>query len=243
MINLSLGEKIKYFINMLSSSASALYVMGILLVITLIILLVCRKNNKTLKNILIGIYFVIIISIIVIYHKQLISLIDYFVESIVANLLFPNIVIYMGVLLIINAIVIISLLSNKVKYYVKSINIVYFGITQLFIYLIIENIISNNINVYEKLSVYANQNLLILIELSMQLFIVWIIVLMIIKFVDYLMEKSNEKSIIAKNDINVNNEVVFENNYNNDYNKIKDYNTINELIEYVPIKKKKRLEI
>lgn len=234
MINVSLLEKIKYFINMISNNINILYVMGILLILTLLILVVCRKNNKLVKYLLLGIYLAIIISIIILYHQYIISLFDYLVENIVANLLFPNLAIYMGILLIINIIVIVSLLSNKVKYYVKSINIVHFGITQLFLYLIIENVIRNNINVYEKLSIYTNQDLLILIELSMQLFIVWIIVLMIIKFVDYLIDKSNNNSVIVNNQLIINNEIT-ETNYN------EEYNVVNELIEYVPIKKKKQI--
>lgn len=231
MINVSLGEKIKYFIDMISDNVNTLYIMGILLVLTLLVLVVYRKNNRLVKGIFIGLYFLIIISLIVIYHQPLISLFDYLVENIVANLLFPNLAIYALILLIINIIVIASLLSNKVKYYIKSINIVYFGITQLFLYLIIDNVIRNDINVYEKLSIYTNQDLLILIELSMQLFVVWIIVLMIIKFVDYLIIKSEKKVVITDNKLVINNEIESNNNYN----------SLNELIEYVPIKKKKNI--
>lgn len=235
MINVSLGEKIKYFIDMISDNVNTLYIMGILLILTLLVLVVYRKNNKLVKGIFIGLYFLIIISLIFIYHQHIISLFDYLVENIVANLLFPNLAIYALILLIINIVVIVSLLSNKVKYYVKSINIVYFGITQLFLYLIIDNVIRNDINIYEKLSIYTNQDLLILIELSMQLFVVWIIVLTIIKFVDYLMNKSEKEIVIENNKLVINNEIETNNNYNNSYN------SLNELIEYVPIKKKKNI--
>ena len=233
MINLSLGEKIKYFIDIIRDNVNTLYIMGILLILTLLILVVYRKNNKLVKGFFVGLYFLIIISIVVIYHQHIISLFDYLVENVVANLLFPNLAIYAGILLFINIIVIASLLSDKVKYYVKSINIVYFGITQLFLYLIIDNVIRNDINIYEKLSIYTNQDLLILIELSMQLFVVWIIVLMIIKFVDYLMNKSEKEISITDNKLVINNEIA--NNYNNNYN------SLNQLIEYVPIKKKKNI--
>ena len=108
----------------------------------------------------------------------------------------------------------------------------FIGFGVLFLYLIVKNIIANNVNVYESLSIYTNQELLVLIELSMQLFVVWICVLVIIRLVDFLMSKSEKK--IVDNSLEL---------INNDEVKI-NYSDIeleenDDFIEYVPIKKKK----
>lgn len=230
MINVPFFEKISKFFNILINNNYALIIGSILLILLFIILFACKKNDKLIKVLYISLYAIILLGLAFRYKSYLLTLIDYLIENIVANLLFPNLAIYIGVLLILSIIVIVSIFSNKVKFYIKSINIVCFAIMQLFLYLIINNIITNNINVYEKLSIYTNQELLILVELSMQLFVVWICVLGIIKLIDYIMDRK----VVVENS-NVSNLVI--ENVKETY---KLYDTENELIEYVPIKKIKK---
>lgn len=224
MINIPFMEKIQKFFEIIAKNNYAFIVVGLLLVLSFILLFACRKNDKLTKTLYFILYGIAIIGILLQYHTYLLSLIDYLIENIVANLLFPNLAIYMGILLIINIIVIRSIFSNKVKFYVKSINVVCFIIMQLFLYLIINNVIANNVNVYEKLSIYTNQELLLLVELSMQIFVVWLFVLGFIRLIDYLMDKSVS---IKK----VDTEIIISNEYDDDNNDIP------KLIEYAPIKK------
>lgn len=224
MINIPFMEKIQKFFEIIVKNNYAFIVVGLLLVLSFILLFACRKNDKLTKILYFILYGIAIIGILLQYHTYLLSLIDYLIENIVANLLFPNLAIYMGILLIINIIVIRSIFSNKVKFYVKSINVVCFIIMQLFLYLIINNVIANNVNVYEKLSIYTNQELLLLVELSMQIFVVWLFVLGFIRLIDYLMDKSVS---IKK----VDTEIIISNEYDDDNNDIP------KLIEYAPIKK------
>lgn len=259
MIKLSLLEKIKQFFDILTNTNNLLLVTIIICLLAAFVLISCKMNDKLMKIFYIIIYSLVLIILVIAFHTQLLSLIDYLIENIVANLLFPNLAIYMGVLLFINIVVLFSIFSNKVKFYVKNINIIFFAITQLFLYLIIDNVIEYDVNVYEKLSIYTNENLLILVELSMQLFIVWLCVLGIIRLVDYFIERSYknrqeafENALVIDNGINEVNELktvdleVREYDYNNilalkdEYNYYEDYNETQELIEYVPIKKVKK---
>lgn len=233
MVKVSFLEKMKQLFSMITNNNYSIIVIGILFILLLIILFACKKNDKLIKIMFVSLYIMVITGLIYRYHVEIVTLYDYLVENIVANLLFPNLAIYMGVLLFLNIIVLWSIFSNKVKFYVKSINIVCFALMQLFLYLIINNVIANNVNVYEKLSIYTNQNLLILVELSMQLFVVWICVLGIIKLIDYFMGKS---ITITENN---NMQLVIE---NNEVQEINDYNVMDSFIEYVPIKKVKKLD-
>ena len=257
MINISLLDKIKQFFEIVWNSSNSWLVIGILIVLSMFVLLSCKMNDKFMKVFYVTLYIGILGLIMYVYYEQVLNLIDYLIENIVANILFPNLAIYIGVLLFINIVVLISLFSKNVKLYVKNINIIFFAIMQLFLYLIIENVISNSINVYEKLSIYTNQNLLILVELSMQLFTIWIIILGIIRLVDYFMIKSNNKVIEVKEDNKnkeINNDLVKEQNiikeinitnYNNEvYDMYEDYykdyyDDYNLIKEYIPIRKEK----
>lgn len=95
-------------------------------------------------------------------------------------LFFPNLAVYVLVLIIINILIVRSTFSKKDSKFTKNINIIFFLLFQVIFYLIIDNVVKNNIDVYEQLSIYTNQDLLILIELSMQLFLLWVILLLII---------------------------------------------------------------
>lgn len=234
MIKLSFMDKVKKLIEIVNTQPNSLLLLISLFIIFLIILFTCKKNSKLLKIIYATIYLSIIGILIYLYYSEILSFFDYLIECIVNNILFPNLAIYVGMILIINIIMLISIISNKVKFYIKSINIIGFIIMQLFLYLIINNVIVNEINIYEKLSIYTNQELLILIELSMQLFVVWLLVLGMIRLIDYLMDKVPHKK--ENNEI-INNDLII----NNNDNIYQNYEYKQEYIEYVPIKKIKRI--
>jgi len=258
-MNISLLDKIKHFFGILASNEFSLVIVLIFALLALFIILSCKMNDKLMKFFYVITYVSLLGFIVYLYYEQFLNLFDYLVETIVSNILFPNLAVYMGVLLFANIITLFTIFSSKVKDYVKCINIVSFSIMQLFLYLIVENVVVNNVNVYEKLSIYTNQDLLVLVELNMQIFVIWIFVLIIIGLIDHFMGKSevkvkevvNERIIINEPDINyaskenkvindvssltVNHEntVVLEDNYYEDYY---------EFIEYVPIKKIKNVE-
>lgn len=268
MINISFWEKIKHFLEIIVNNEFSFIIIGIFIMLAFFVLLSCKMKDNLMKIFYVSTYVLVLGLIIYVYYEQFLSLVDYLIETIVANILFPNLAIYMGVLLLINIIVLVSIFSKKVKDYVKNINIISFAIMQLFLYLIIENVIANNVNVYEKLSIYTNQDLLILVELSMQLFVVWILVLGIIRLIDFLMEKPNVVISVSTSDINlldgvshtnslkviernvlideINDDVQKDGNNINDYlyvepiKEIDYYQDYYEFIEYVPIKKVKK---
>lgn len=242
-MKMKLSEQLKTLIEIFKTDSSFLKILiGIIMIVVLVTSLL-KMNKKFKKSIFIVSYIGVLASIIYTYSNKLLTLYDYLVEYIVSNILFPNLALYLLMLLIINIIVIKSVLSNKVKTYIKSINITGFGIMQIFLYFIVRNIIDNNINVYERLSVYTNSDLLVLINLSMQSFLIWMGVLLIIKLVDYLMTINENK---VNNKVIDNNLVIEEEQVLEEYIPIKkNYETIyneelgyEELIEFVPIKKK-----
>lgn len=242
-MKMKLSEQLKTLIEIFKTDSSFLKILiGIIMIVVLVTSLL-KMNKKFKKSIFIVSYIGVLASIIYTYSNKLLTLYDYLVEYIVSNILFPNLALYLLMLLIINIIVIKSVLSNKVKTYIKSINITGFGIMQIFLYFIVRNIIDNNINVYERLSVYTNSDLLVLINLSMQSFLIWMGVLLIIKLVDYLMTINENK---VNNKVIDNNLVIEEEQILEEYIPIKkNYETIyneelgyEELIEFVPIKKK-----
>lgn len=235
MVNDSILEKLKIFINIVRSNDYVIYLVPILIVMAIMIILSCKAKDNVMKFFYIIIYLSGLGFAVYKYYDYIIKILDYLVEVIVSNILFPNLAIYISVFLIINLVVLWTLFSKNVKSYVRNINIVSFVVMQLFLYLIIENVVANKINIYEKLSIYTNHNLLVLIELSMQLFVVWMCVLLITKFIDHLINYNGTK----KNSKSVTTNTVIECEENNSDNYYDDDYCNNDFIEYVPIKKAK----
>lgn len=208
MIQSSIWEQLVIFFNILKNNQ---YV-GIILIastLLLIILIIASKfkNKKITKIIWLITYLLLIGTFVYFYHKEILNLLDYLIENIVLFLFFPNLAVYILVLLISNIIITKSVFSNKINVLTKNINIVCFILFNIIFYLIIENIINNQINVYEQLSIYTNGNLLVLVELSMELFVLWLFILLIIKIIINL-------SNYTINRKNINTNLIFETNFN-----------------------------
>ena len=231
MVRLSLLDKINRIISIIKDSNEAKYLLPIMVLIIGIMIFAFVKKNKVLKITYLIIYFGALLTLAWFYHNTILELCDYLVENIVNNLLFPNLAVYIAILIIVNIIVIGSIISKKTKTYIKSINITFFIIMQTIVFFIAKNIITNGINVYETLTVYTNEELLVLIDFSTTIFIIWLLVLGIVKLINFLIDNRTQtkeiKEVIPETE-NINNQIVIENEEP-------------VFIEYVPIKKKKSL--
>ncbi len=258
MVQASLLEQLNIFWNILISNKYIWIILGIALGLVLLLSLGNKFHNKKITKILyILIYVTLFGTLIGLFHTEILELYDYLVNNIFLFLFFPNLAVYALVLLIVNIIIIKSTFSKDYKV-VKGLNIVFFIVFNIIFYLIIDNIVKNNINVYEQLNVYTNNNLLVLIELSMKLFVVWLLLLGIIKVSKSIaysisLSKATNKNLIKVETINnkelervntlskvmeikPNVEYIPEINYNdNDY--------VLEDVDIVPIKKTKETKI
>ena len=237
MVNISLIEKIKMIISLFNNQETK-YILPIILGITLLLIVICLVKRKYIKHVYMIFYITIIGILMYLYHEPILKFFDYLIENIVNNILFPNIAVYSIILLTVNIGVILSILKNNIKSYIKTINVICFSVIHLLLFFIVRIILENNINVYEKLTVYSNQELLVLIEVSMIVFVFWILVLTTISLIKSIIKKVNKveiTNIISELDNNL--EYIEPNNQNQmvlTYSK----EETQELIEYVPIKKK-----
>lgn len=235
MIRLSLIERLETILEIIKNSNEAMYVIPIVAFVTLLLIILGLIKKRFVKYICAFFYLVGLGVLGYFYHEPILSMLDYLVENVVKNILFPNLAVYGFILLVINIIMLVSILSSKVSRLVKSFNIICFSIMQLSLFFIVKLIIENNIDVYEKLNVYTNQELLVLVEFSMAVFVLWMVILMVIKVINSLVNLVERKrvnytftTLVEKKEIVNPNQMVL--NYELDENF--------ELIEYVPIKKK-----
>ena len=185
MVQASILEQLQTLINVLISNKYVFLVALIALGSILVLELSNKfKNKKILKIVCLSVYLIVLGILLYFFHEQIYTLIDYLINNIFLLLFFPNLAIYTLVIIIINILLMKSIIKDKKI--LKRMNIIFFVLFNIMFFLIIENIIENNINIYEQLSIYTNKELLILISLSMKLFILWLVLLCIIKITNHL---------------------------------------------------------
>ena len=243
MIQTSILDQIILFFNIFMKQTNKYIILGITIGIILLFILANKFKNKKITKVICFIIYVSIFGyLIYMYQGEILNLLDYLMDNLVRLLLFPNLAIYILVLVIVNIFIIKSTFSNKDSDFQKIINIIYFGLFNILFYLIVNNIITNQINVYEQLDIYTNQELLNLIVLNMKIFVIWLFTILIIKFINHISSKVE----IRKHANNYLNLEQVDDNYELSKTKkvskkkIKPYNIYNDYIDVMPIKKAKK---
>ena len=199
MNEFSLIDKIKILMD-LTVSSPLFFVCSIFCIIILIGLMMCIFLNKRInKKLFFGIWIFIALIIIYRYNSIVFSVIDNLFDTFFMMLYFPNYIVYLLVLLISNicfAYFIFNKSSNKLTKIVSTFNAV---ILNILFFIIIDLISKNNINIYDSTSIYSNANLMALIQLSMGIFVSYVLILLLISASSKL--KKYDEEVVIKPEI------------------------------------------
>ncbi len=226
MIQASILEQFTTLFEILKNNTNIINITVISIIAFVLLIIASRfKNKKITKILCLTVYLGIFGTLMFLYHTEILKLFDYLINNIFLFLFFPNLAVYTLVLVVINVIIIKSTFSKNENKLMKFLNILFFIVFNIIFYLIIDNVIKYNVNVYEQLSIYTNNNLLVLIELSMKLFIVWVLILAIIKLSASIIETVSKKR-------GLNQSLALDNVINND--ELTDIKTYPEVMEIAP---------
>ena len=238
---MSIIDKIKLIWNTIVNSREIKFIIPFLGIILTVVILSFFFNQAKYRKIYLLVYVFIITALMIVYFNPISKLITHFLDTVVNGLLFPNLALYMGILVVVNVILIVTVFNDNLSKFLKGINLSFFGLIQLLLVFIIKNIVNNNIDITKRLTSDTNIQLLILVEASIFVFVLWLLFLLVIKLVNHIKE-NNEETVEVKN-------VTYESSYkvkalnkkysfNNLTLVSEENNDYDSLIEYVPIKKK-----
>lgn len=176
MNDFSFIEKIKMLMELISSSYLFLICMIISISILTFLIICTVLNKKVNKWVFVSVSIIVGILLLINYGNIIIKVLDVILDSVFMALYFPNLPIYVSVIFISNIVFIVSMFNKKQTKLEKISNTINTIFLDFLLILIIEVIRKNNINIYEEISLYTNSNLLILLELSMGIFVSWILV-------------------------------------------------------------------
>lgn len=210
MTQLTFLDKIQILFNLLISSPIIIGIFAFTIILMVILFVNTKFNKKIIKIILSIIYVGLIVFAIIKYNSYFMIGIDSFITIFMANIYFPIIPVYIGVMIASFIIMIVSVTKKKNKKLMKIINILFFSMIQFCFVLFIYLVEKNNIDLSSNENLYTNSQTLTLLELGMGLFVVWVLILLVSLYL-----KKADK-IFKKKKIDVEQEKMDE--YINDYN-------------------------
>ena len=147
MIQVNIWEQITTFFNIFITNKNII-TLSIISLASLFILLLANKfkNKKITKIICFIVYLGIFGTLFYFFNSEILKLLDYLMDNIFLFLFFPNLAVYILVLVVINIIIVRSTFSKNENKSIKNVNIIFFVIFNIIFYLIIDNVIKNKIN-------------------------------------------------------------------------------------------------
>ena len=177
MKELSLITKLQTVFDLVTSKNLYLMILALIVIITIVLITTNGSNRKQSKRTYILLYLAGFIFIGVEYGKDILTLIDYAINEVFITYYFPNIVIYLIMLVITNVVLFKTIFSDKVDFKLKVINSIAFSIIMYLFILAISLINNLELDVFNITELYSSNDVRSVLELSMFIFVFWIVVL------------------------------------------------------------------
>lgn len=192
MTTISMLDKLKTVAH-LSNNVFNIAVIAFLVFISFLFITTNKNNAKQSRKAYIALYAILFIVVLIRYYNSLPTMFDYFMDNLFDVIYFPNIAVYIGAIIASNIIMLVSIFSTNTHKYIKVINVIISSFLDYLFVLAVNVINSKKIDVFNIESLYSNSNVHSLIELSSNIFVLWILFLVIFKIVISIIEKKNEK--------------------------------------------------
>lgn len=181
MKDISLIEKIKILMDLISSSPLFLFFSMLIVAATIFLIICIKKDIKINKWLFIVFFGIVLFAFIINYSNVLLTIVDNLFEEVFMALYFPNFTVYLLILIISNFFLIYSIFSKQMQKSRMVLNIINAFIIDVFLIIVIDIVNRNNINIYETLTVFSNSDLLVILELNSAVFASWILISLLIK--------------------------------------------------------------
>lgn len=200
MVELSLIEKIKTLFTLIfSSSLFLILLLGIFII--LVDIFYISKQSKKVKIMYLFVSIVVLGILLITYFEEFLKFVDVLNKNIVMLINFPSLLQYTVIIFITLIIMIISVFNKKINRIITRINIGVFVADLFIFFLILDQISKANIDLSNKVNIYSNTNLMVLFEISMIIFVIWLLGLSIYKICSKLISKNKGNNILLENNL------------------------------------------
>lgn len=178
MSYLSIVEKFKILFDMILDFKFIFIFLGVLVIATFLYLIKKIDNRKYIMIITLSLLLILGIDIVINY-KELAEVFDNFMTIFFSNIYFPSVYVYVGTLLIVAIAFITSMFNKMLNKIYKIINGITFVMNNILLVIILNIIAKNKIDVFTPNELYTNINLVAVLEISIGLFVLWVLSLIV----------------------------------------------------------------
>ena len=199
MINISFFDRIKTIFDLIFSESFFVTLFVILILTVTVLIINMRVKSKAPKYAIAIVYSGLAILVLARYGHYVVSLNDSIVDKFFRAMYFPNIVVYLSMLIITVLLLALNIINNKYLKFTKvSSFLCFFFIWFLFV-LTIDTVKAEGLNFYEISELYANGTVMILLQASMATFGVWCMIMIIDIIVRKLSDRMDKKDKMTTN--------------------------------------------
>lgn len=202
MSYLSIVEKFKILFDMILDVKFIFIFLGVLVIATFLYLIKKIDNRKYIMIITLSLLLILGIDIVINY-KELSEVFDNFMTIFFSNIYFPSVYVYVGTLLIVAIAFITSMFNKMLNKIYKIINGITFVMNNILLVIILNIIAKNKIDVFTPNELYTNINLVAVLEISIGLFVLWVLSLIVVYTTSVICDRiGNKRRELVTCDIN-----------------------------------------
>lgn len=241
-------EKLGILFNLIIDSN--VFTILLISIIAIFLLKLSNKINNKKTGIIIYVIELLALCFVIYEGKEVLANVsNKIIDNIFLNFYFPSVYVYLFIYITSIVVFIYTILNRLISKTYKTITNTYFFILN-FIFIILVNVIAkNNIDVFEKTSLFTNNDALVLLELSTLLFFIYIITMSLVYFTNsVILLVEAKKSNIGKynNNLELTNPILNTNNIisNEQYNySNKTAVSFQKLVENINLNEKQKIEL
>ncbi len=183
MIPISLFEQFIKFGELLLSNPLYLGLFIIFVLLFLFQFLNVKRRNVVVQ-IFVSVLFLGLMAFVILgYRESILTGLDYLIERLVLNLYFPSFIIYMIVILFSYLIFVYTTFHKKFSSIVKKINTGFFTFIQFLFCVFLIIVITEKIDISSRIAMYQSQDLTMVLQMSMILFLLWLLALVVAYYI------------------------------------------------------------
>lgn len=187
MTYLSIMDKLIVLFNLLKESGFVLIFLGILLLSVILRMLKKIGNSRFFIMVVLSL-FGAFLTVLFINYDILSRTFDKFLDILFTNIYFPSIYVYLFLIFSTYVVVIVTLLNKKIDYISRIINYIMSVLLNLILILNLNIVAKDRVDIFSVSSMYTNINLVSMLELSVNIYILWMLIISFIFIVNHVTE-------------------------------------------------------
>lgn len=174
-MDISILEKFKIIFNYIGSSFISIGLLIIFVLLLVLLLLTLKYENNTINVLLLGGFIGTMLGIVLSHSDYISYCIKMVIKSIMNYIYFPSPVVYFFIVLAM-LIMCIKTLFSDILVVKKIINYIFTSLIYFLFFLFIVRVTMNGIVLMDLSSIYSDEVILSIVQVSNLLFVIWIII-------------------------------------------------------------------